>query len=114
MAGLIRIDEERSWSAAGWVFDHVLSLTRCNLPKQGSSKIVRLMDEAAAGLNDIPLEQLSVEELSIFRSALEAAYLQAKRAGSESFSDPEFYPGFMQRFGELLALVRKSERSAII
>jgi len=63
------------------------------------------MDEAATGLNNISLEELSAEELAVFRDALEAAYVQARTAGSQSFADPEFYPGFMQRFEELLALV---------
>ena len=43
--------------------------------------------------------------MKIFREALEAAYQEVLSAGKESFGEPEFYPGFMQRFEELLEMV---------
>jgi len=105
MAGLIQIGEKH-WSVAGWVLDRVLSLARQQLPRDGSSRILELIDESERGLNHLSLDDLSRDELSIFYHALEQAYLQSEREGGGSFSTPEFYSGFMDRFHELLKIIR--------
>jgi len=48
---------------------------------------------------------MSSTEAAIFWQAIEAAYKDAKEAGSESFDEPEFCPGFMDRFAELLQVL---------
>ena len=67
-----------------------------------------LMDEAENPLRFIYLADLSSAERAALTHALESAYTEAKEAGSESFDDPDFYPGFLDRFGELLDLITKS------
>ena len=110
MAGAIRIDENTGWSAAGWVFDHVLRMTRKHLPEAESSKILELMDRAELpGVNYLSLKTLTTSEVVIFREALERAYQELQILGPESFNDPTFYPGFMDRFQELLDLMPKSQ-----
>jgi len=66
---------------------------------------VELIDNIVPGLNSLSLEDLSPEEMKIFRKALEDAYQEILTSGRESFGEPEFYPGFMQRFEELLEMV---------
>ena len=110
MAGLIQL-KEQEWSVAGWVFDHVLRLARQHLPREGSLRILDLIDESASGLNHISLDDLSPDELSTFHQALERAYRQIEREGPNSFSTPQFYSGFMDRFHELLEMIRSSEKT---
>ena len=105
MAGLISVNKQRTWSAANWVFDHILTVSRKHLPTEGSARIVELIDNVVPGLNSLSLEDLSPEEMKVFRKALEAAYQEILISGRESFGEPEFYPGFMQRFEELLEMV---------
>lgn len=105
MAGLISVNKQKTWSAANWVFDHILRVSRKHLPTEGSARIVELIENIVPGLNSLSLEDLSPEEMKIFREALEAAYQEVLSAGKESFGEPEFYPGFMQRFEELLEMV---------
>lgn len=105
MAGLIRVNQEQQWSVAGWVFDHVLRVTRSHLPQAGSSRIVELIANAETGINYLSLESLSADEVKIFRKALENAYQELRTSGGASFGEPEFYPQFMQRFEELLEIV---------
>ena len=105
MAGLISVNKEKTWSAASWVFDHILRVSRKHLPIEGSARIVGLIDDIVPGLNSLSLEDLSPEEMKIFRKALEDAYQEILTSGRESFAEPEFYPGFMQRFEELLDMV---------
>lgn len=105
MAGLITVNKYKKWSAASWVFDHILRVSRRHLPKEGSAKIVELIDNVVPGLDYLSLQDLSPAEMKIFREALEAGYPEVLSAGKESFGEPEFYPGFMQRFEELLEMV---------
>lgn len=109
MAGLIRINENEAWSAAGWVFDSVLRVTRRHLPKTVTSKIVELMDRAEIpGVGYMSLVDLTPSEIQIFREALESAYQEQLRLGSNSFAEPTFYPGYMKNFQELLEMIRRS------
>lgn len=109
MAGLIRINENAAWSAAGWVFDSVLRVTREHLPQAESSKIVELMDRAEIpGVNYMSLKSLTSREIQIFREALENAYQERINRGADSFADPEFYPGYMESFKELVEMMRKN------
>lgn len=105
MAGLITVDKEKTWSAANWVFDHILRVSRKHLPPGSSAKIVELIDNVVPGLNFLSLENLSPEELQSFRKALEDAYQEILQGGKESFGEPEFYSGFMQRFEELRKMI---------
>ena len=111
MAGLIELKGQQ-WSVAGWVFDHVLRLARRHLPCDGFESIMDLIDESSAsGMNHISLNDLSPDELSTFHQALERAYIQTENEGPASFSTPEFYGGFMDRFHELLEMIRSSENT---
>jgi hypothetical protein len=108
MAGLIRLNKEQTWSAAGWVFDHVLRLTREHLPEKGSSTIRDLISKAETGLNYISLEKLSPAEVAIFFDALQKAYSEVQAGGSQSLANPEFYTGFIEQFKELLEKVKEA------
>jgi hypothetical protein len=109
MAGLISVNKEKTWSAANWVFDHILRVSRKHLPREGSARIVELMENIVPGLYSLSLENLSPAEIKIFREALYAAYEEVLSAGRESFGEPEFYPGFMKRFEELIEMIPSDE-----
>ena len=109
MAGLIRLNENQEWSVSGWVFDQVLRISREHLPTADSSRILELVDRAETGLNYISLENLSPREIKIFREALDSAYQEMLNRGSDSFGDPEFYPGFMKKFEELLEMIPRTQ-----
>jgi hypothetical protein len=104
MAGLIGVNKQKTWSAASWVFDDILKVLRKHLPTEGSARILELIDNIVPGLNSLSLENLSPEEMKIFRKGLKDAYQEILTSGRESFGEPEFYPGFMQRF-ELLEMI---------
>lgn len=106
MAGLISVNKEKTWSAANWIFDHILRVSRKHLSAEGSARIVELVDNIVPGINSLSLENLSPEEMKIFREALDAAYQEVLSAGKESFGEPEFYPGFVKRFEELIEMIR--------
>ncbi len=102
MAGLIIINERASWSVATWVWANVTRLMREHISKDEYPKFVSLLNEDENPLLCLALDDLSEKERSVFWDALKKAYQQAKAAGPDSFHSPEFYPGFIDRFKELL------------
>jgi len=107
MSGLIKRNDEEAWIAASWVFDHIMRLVR-KFVSADFPNVRDLMDEAANPLQYIDLSKLSLAELKIFCEALDAAYVDAEKAGSNSFASVEFYLGFMERFRELRDLLHKN------
>ena len=110
MSGLIKSEEGEAWIAATWVFDNIMSLTRKHLDQTLSnlhSLLDSFLDEEQNPLRYLDLGKLTLDERAGLRQALHAAYGDAASAGSESFSSPEFYPGFMDRFRELIETVVK-------
>jgi len=61
------------------------------------------------GVNYLSLEGLTSREIQVFREALESAYHELLSLGAASFAEPEFYPGFMERFQELLEMIPRNE-----
>ena len=105
MAVIIKVNKQKTWSDASWVFNNILRVSRKHLPIEGSARILELIDNITPGLNSLSLEDLSPEEMKLFREALKGAYHEMLTSGRQSFGEPEFYPGFMQRFEELLEMV---------
>lgn len=106
MSGVIRLDSSHSWVVASWVFDLVISTVHKHLKESESAEILRLIEKSRIGLRFLPLNELNANEMATFRNALDEAYAEMERKGGESFADPEFYPAFMERFKELLDMVR--------
>ena len=106
MAGLIKLSEDRSWSAASWVFDHVLRQTIPSLQPGHERLSVELSNALLEGrLDSLDLSTASDDEKRAFLAALHEGFGKTERDGRESFSDPTFYPGFIARFKELIDLV---------
>jgi hypothetical protein len=87
-----------------------MRITRKHLPKAEASKILESMDRAEIpGVNYLSLKNPTTREVQILREALERAYQEIVILGPESFSEPTFYPGFMESFRELLNLMPKNQ-----
>jgi hypothetical protein len=106
MAGSIRISKEESWTAAGWVFRHVLRQTIPLLEPTNERLLAELSDALIEGhLEFVDLSVGSDDEKRAFLSALHEGFAKTQTDGSESFAEPSFYPGFIARFKELIDLV---------
>jgi len=109
MSGVIHLEASHSWVVANWVFDLVVSTVHKHLKESESAEVVRLIERSHTGLRFLPLDELNPNEMAIFRNALDEAYAEMERKDSESFADPEFYPAFMERFKELIDMVRLTQ-----
>ena len=106
MAGSITVSKDQSWSAAGWVFRHVLRQTIPAIHPANERLIVALSNAFLEGrLEYVDLSPLSADEKRAFLEALREGFAKTEKDDSESFGDPEFYPGFILRFKELIDLV---------
>jgi len=105
MAGLIMIGENESWSVATWVFSHVLRQTIPFIPPGNKRLVLELEQEMLDDrLHYVDLSHTTIAEKQMFLDALKRGLEQTTRDGADAFADPEFYPGFVDRFRELVDL----------
>lgn len=109
MSGVIHLEASHSWVVANWVFDLVISTVHKHLKEGEFTDLLRFIEKNHTGLRFLPLDELNPNEMAIFSNALDEAYAEMKRKGSKSFADPEFYPAFMERFKELLDMIRLTQ-----
>jgi hypothetical protein len=106
MAGSITLGDGQSWSVASWVFDHVLRQSISLIPPNFERLNAELNEVLLEGrLDYLDLRTASKDERRAFLVALQKGLARTETEGSESFSDPTFYPGFIARFKELIELV---------
>ena len=107
----IQIAEDSYWSAATWATDHVLRVTHRFLPETTHASVLRELNPDESW-RDADLTELSAPEFHQLFEAAEQALETVERAGpnSEWFNNPTFFPGFLERFRELLALLRQDPR----
>jgi hypothetical protein len=105
MAGLIRVNENKAWSAAGWVYDHVLRQSVPYVPADSRRLLSVLKNGMVEGLSHIDLSALSPTDKRIFLRALKEGFRHTEEGGSSAFAEPEFYPGFIDRFKELIDML---------
>lgn len=104
MSGMVAKSSGEAWTVASWTYRHMVRLVLEHLDRN-DPLVERLIEAERSGLLMLDLRSVSSSELERFRRALTAAYADAASAGPSSFGTPEFYPGFMDRFRELLELL---------
>ncbi len=111
MSGVVKLDADRSWVVAGWAYDSVLEMTQKYLDEEpGSALAEAIRTGTGAYLSYITLERLSPAARRRFRHAVCLALADAEREGPGSFHSPEFYPGFIARFRELVELLAEEDK----
>ncbi len=111
MSGVIKLNTDRSWVVAGWAYDSVLEMTQKHLNEEpGSALAEAIRTGTGAYLSYITLERLSPAARRRFRRAVRLALTDAEREGPGSFHSPEFYPGFIARFRDLVKLLSEDDQ----
>jgi hypothetical protein len=102
MAGTLVLPHNHCWMPSGWVYDNVLERMATILRSSNQPLATMLLEsriEANGGYLD--LEMSDADALRQLLKVADKAYLQFEAEGPSSFSQPESFPGFMQRFREL-------------
>jgi hypothetical protein len=107
MAGDIHISDRAAWTPASWVYNAVVEgsakeLSESNLELSGI--LLNSTTEINAGYFNY--EKLSADNQREFRGAVQRVY-EAYTANPDLFGDPEFYPGFMDRMRDLIAMLEE-------
>jgi hypothetical protein len=101
------------WHSAGWVFRNILDRTAQILNEQGHPSLVRILTDEMGPVRlfeMLDLAELSREDRASFFAALTACHQRYESEGGREWRSPEFFPGFMERFGELVAAVAAAEQ----
>ena len=107
MEASIHTTAGQCWSAAGWIFRHILERAAKVLDLQGHGALAQRFAAAACRSRDsgrLHLAELSVDDRGLFFQALQSAYQRYLSEGPAGWNLPDFYPGFMERFAALLRL----------
>lgn len=108
MSGVFRFDKDESWVVASWVWRHVVRVLKTKLPRSSAIQFYEQIDTSEqSGLLFVDLEDVPASEIEAVAVGLKKTFEESKAAGEESFASPEFYAGFLERCGELLATVEK-------
>ncbi|MFN9709059.1 MAG: hypothetical protein ACK53K_02035 [Burkholderiales bacterium] len=102
------------WSAASWIFRHILDRACQVLDRQGHRALAQRFSEVAhhlPGEANFYLAELSPQDQGLFFEALQMAHQRYLVEGPCGWNLPDFYPVFMERFNALLSLaVLKADR----
>jgi hypothetical protein len=107
MGASIHTTAGQCWSAAGWIFRHILDRAAQVLVRQGHGALAQRFAAVATPGRDsaeLHLAELSVDDRGLFFQALQSAYQRYLSEGPAGWNLPDFYPGFMERFAALLRL----------
>lgn len=111
MAGAVLINQNSGWSAAGWVHNYILFKVSEKLKPEPETELSKKLAIAPTDVTGcLNLENLSAVEYQLFAEALIQAFEEGEREGPSSFADPPFFPGFLERFKELVELVKADPR----
>lgn len=107
MSGSIFTPTGAHWSAAGWVFRNILDRTALVLIGRGNAALGSLLAEGGVVrvVQTLDLSDLRASDRQDFQQALKVAYQWFETEGPENWRRPEFFPGFMDCFSELLRVL---------
>ena len=111
MAGALEISDTACWMPAGWVYDNILEAVAAELQKSNSefASQLRSFQTDKGGYGD--LRSSSEKEIRSFARAAKLVLAAKRASGSEAFFKPDFFPGFVTQFEELIAMLEADIRN---
>ena len=98
------------WGPAGWVFDNVLQRVCSELSDDGLvTNLLNARTEGGSGYCD--LRELPANRFRALVAAAEKALRIAEDESPAVFAQPEFHPGFVDRFRDLIVMLRSDARN---
>lgn len=116
MAGFIVLKDGRAYAANNWSYDAVIERIARALPGTDAGRALSdwLMDQRCVirgpGLGSVDLRELSPGDQRLFVEAVERAIITTEQEGPEGWCDPAFYPGWLERFQDLLKMIASIHR----
>ena len=108
MSGTFFLPSDHRWSSSGWIYDNVLERMATILVTKNNPTVADKFLEARTEVNGgyLDFREADTDTLRLLLQTATEAYEQFKIEGAGSFYLPEFYPGFMWQFDELLTILQ--------
>ena len=116
MSTCIDLDDGRSWWAANWAYDAVIESIAAELCsstlEQELAAWLRMQTcaECGPGLGSLDVRELSPGCRLAFRKATRQALQTAATQGGSEWQQPEFFPGWIGKFRELVSMMDAIDR----
>ena len=113
MSGTLFLPNDQRWSSSGWIYDNVLERMATILVSKNNPTVADKLLGARTEVNGgyLDFREADTDILRLLLHTATEAYNQFKSEGASSFYMPEFYPGFMCQFDELLATLHALART---
>jgi len=108
MAGFIVLDDGRAYAAARWAFRATVAAIAETLPETGEGKALAewlTNDPNVQIYYNVDVRELTPTNREMFLAAIEAAFQAQKARGSIGWAEPEFWDGWITRFGDLVKMI---------
>jgi len=102
----IILDEARDWIVAGWAACNAVDAIIPKLQGPFADEIaarLRVVHDWSGALADF--RGASPEQIAVLAAAAHAALAEAVAHGSAGWQNPSFFPGYIERFRELVTLL---------
>lgn len=116
MGGFIVLEDGRAYAANNWSYDAVVERIARSLPGTTDGRALSdwLMDQRCAvqgaGLGSVDCRELSPGDQRLFLEAVERAVVTAEEEGPGGWCDPSFFPGWLERFHDLIKMIESMRR----
>jgi len=114
MAGFIILEDGRAYAAANWAYDSVVERIADALPEADEGRALsdwlKEQQVAVKGLGCVDLRELTPENRLLFLVPARKAFSLSEQQGAEGFYAPDAYPGWIDRFHDLIRMMDSSRR----
>lgn len=114
MSGFIVLEDGRAYVGAKWAYDAVIRRIADALMETDEGRALSnwLRDEQVlvGGIGSVDLRELTPQNRRLFEAAARQAFASAARKGPEGWHRPDFYPGWIERFGHLIEMMNSVRR----
>jgi hypothetical protein len=111
MSGLIAVNDNDTWIAAGWVFRNIVADVARDLQARDPASARPFLDAESHGAGGaVDLSKMTGAQLRQAVAAMQAVRERVAAAGPHSFAQPDFFPGFLNQLDRLIAMTMSDVR----
>lgn len=109
----IALSKDSVWLPAAWCSRAVIRYTMPQLQGEAAGGTKKRLEEMGDYMGAIAFfEDAGPAEVKALLAAAERGVVQAKAEGPETWGEPEFFPGFLRAYEELVEYIRLDPRLA--
>ncbi len=107
---VIEITSNCKWKVANWVYQAVMDEVLPSLPAD-SDLAKEIKETVDSNILSLSFSDLPLNALQTFHAALRQGFEDSMSKGESAFSQPEFFPSFIEQFKDLVRMVDQNQRN---